>query len=52
MKYEIAIELGKNAKKQGWFIPAQDNELMGMIKNADSAEVVVLLHYWHVGLRG
>lgn len=51
MKYEIAIELGKNARKQGWFFPVQDAELMSMIKIAGSAEVVVLLTYWHMGLR-
>lgn len=52
MNYKKAIELGRKAKQNDLFIPAQDNELMGMIKNADSAEVVVLINYWHVGLRG
>jgi hypothetical protein len=52
MDYTKAIALGKNARLHGWFIPAMDDALMAMIKVAGSAEVVVLLHYWHVGLRG
>lgn len=52
MKYEIAIELGKKARANGLFIPAQDSELMSMIKIAGSAEVVVLINYWNMGLRG
>ena len=51
MNYKKAIELGKNARKQGWFFPVQDAELMSMIKIAGSAEVSVLLTYWHMGLR-
>ncbi len=52
MNYKKAIELGKKARQNGWFIPAQDDVLMSMIKKADTAEVVVLINYWHIGLRG
>ena len=52
MNYKKAIELGRKARQNGWFIPAQDDVLMSMIKKADTAEVVVLINYWHVGLRG
>ena len=51
MNYKKAIELGKNARKQGWIFPVQDAELMSMIKIAGSAEVSVLLTYWNMGLR-
>ena len=52
MNYKKAIELGKNARKNGWVFPVQDTNLMNMIKEAGSAEVCALLHYWHIGLRG
>jgi len=52
MNYKKAIEFGKNARKNGWVFPVQDADLMNMIKEAGSAEVCALLHYWHVGLRG
>lgn len=50
MNYKTAIELGKKARVNGWVFPVQDKELMSMIKQAGSAEVVVLLTYWHMGL--
>lgn len=49
MNYKLAIELGKKARQNGLVIPPQDDEFMRMIKKADAAEVVVLLHNWHVG---
>ena len=52
MNYKIAIELGKKARVNRWVFPVQDEELMSMIKQAGSAEVVALLYYWHMGLRG
>ena len=51
MNYKKAIGFGKNARKNGWVFPVQDADLMNMIKEAGSAEVVALLYYWHMGLR-
>ncbi len=49
MNYKIAIELGRKARQNGLVMPPQDDELMKLIKQAGSAEVVVLCHNWYVG---
>ena len=49
MNYKKAIELGRKARQNGLVIPPQDDEFMKLMKQAGTAEVVVLLHNWHVG---